>query len=139
MTNNIIDCGAEPLCPEGMSIAEHHNQGRFEWDPKRVTLYLDESQENGGRISGYKLRKRFGGLYPSLLNANVLDHLLVHPDLVPDEWKDKVISFWGTIYQDSSRLGVRTLFFDPDKEEWDWAYAWLGFDWGEVFALRLES
>jgi len=42
------------------------------------------------------------------MNANVLDYLLAHPELIPEDWKNKYVFFWGTIYRYSSG-GLRSL------------------------------
>jgi len=62
-------------------------------------------------------------------NANLLDYLLAHPELIPDSWKGKAVFFWGKIYRVSSgRLYVRYLFFHGHGERWSWSYHWLDYD-----------
>lgn len=54
-----------------------------------------------------------------VLNANVLDFLREHPELIPDEWKGKFTFFWGTIYRHrDGDLYVRCLYWDGGR--WDW-------------------
>ena len=124
---HIIDCDADSFIPDGWKVEEHKKGGQFEWDATKVTLYLDDGQKKNKYIKGEKLREKL--VDQPLLNANVLDHLLAHPDLIPEEWKSKDIFFWGTIY---SRSGggpcVRYLRWGGGK--WRWDYYWLGHDWG---------
>lgn len=106
---HIIDCDADPFVPEGWSVAEHRNGGAFKWNATNVSLHLDEGQRDGRWIEGNKLRKELAN--KPVLNANVLDYLLAHPHLIPEEWKGKAVFFWGTIYCDrGGGLCVRYLF-----------------------------
>ncbi len=123
---NVIDCDAASFVPKGWSVEEHRKGGQFAWDPGKVSLYLSESQKNGSVISGNKLRKELQD--KPVLNANVLDYLLEHPELIPEEWKGKYIFFWGTIYRGSDGgLYVRCLSWDGER--WSWGDRWLGRGW----------
>ena len=116
-----INCDATAFIPDRWTVAEHQKAGQFEWDPERIQLYLNKSQQNYGYPSGKKLWKELRS--KQVLNANVLDYLLKNPYLIPEEWKKHTktiedwsainhILFWGTIYRDSqSRLCVRSLSF----------------------------
>ena len=125
----IIDLDVDPMIPTDWTVKEHIKGGQFEFDPKRVALYLDKAQQGGGTIVGKKLRQKLKskGVY----NANLLDFLLAHPELIPKKWKGKFIFFWGTIYRDSSGyLCVRCLRWDGDR--WGWDYYWLVNDFSGV-------
>jgi len=123
---HVIDCDADPLVPEGWSVEEHRNGGAFKWNATNVSLHLDKGQKNGKWIEGNKLRKELAN--KPVLNANVLDYLLAHPHLIPEEWKSKVVFFWGTIYRHrGGSLYVRYL--DWHGVRWDWDASWLDFDW----------
>jgi hypothetical protein len=132
----VIDCDCDPLIPGGgWAVEEHVKGGQLEFDPSQIELYLDESQKNGKSVVGNKLRELLAG--KPTLNANVLDYLLANPELIPEEWKDKFIFFWGTIYRISDgSLCVRCLYWNDDR--WDWSYVWLGnvFDDNYPAALR---
>ena len=59
------------------------------------------------------------------LNANVLDYLLEHPELIPKKWKKYRIVFWGTIYRFNKESGpsegkefVRCLYFYKGLKRW---------------------
>lgn len=117
-----IDCDANPFVPDDWKVKKHLKGGQLRWNPDEVSLYLCDEQR-GGTIEGNKLRKKLKG--KPVLNACVLDYLLKHPDLIPDEWKGKAVFFWGTIYRDSGGdLYVRYLYWHGGK--WDWNNRWLG-------------
>jgi len=122
-----IDCDADPYIPDGWKVESHKKHGQFEWDPKKIQLYLSEGQKNGKYIEGNELRKELEA--QSVFNANVLDYLLAHPDLIPEDWKGKYIFFWGTIYRGSAGvLCVRCLLFYGLR--WLWDFGWLGIGFG---------
>ncbi|MFA4880136.1 MAG: hypothetical protein WC650_00730 [Candidatus Doudnabacteria bacterium] len=96
-------------------------------DGRKVILYLSEQQKHG-RMSGHELRKELSG--KPVLHPNILDALLEHPDLIPEDWKNNngYIFFWGTIIRSSrDNLCIRYLCFSDDK--WSWGYFWLDVDW----------
>jgi hypothetical protein len=104
--DHLIDCDANPFVPPGWSVEEHKKGGFFKFDPAKIFLYL--SKEEKANINGNDLRKELANK-PSL-NANVLDYLLAHPEIIPKKWKDKFIFFFGTIYRDKfGDLYVRYL------------------------------
>lgn len=117
----IVDLDADPFVPDGWKVVKHVKGGQLEFDPAKVALYLDEEQ-NGGVIIGHELRGKLKG--KPVFNANLLDYLLAHPNLIPEEWKGKAVFFWGTIYRDSvGSLCVRCLVWDDGR--WYWVYRWL--------------
>lgn len=136
---HLIDCDAPSFIPpERWSVEEHKKGDPWKWNPAEVELYISESQRDGKTIGGNELRKELEG--KSVLNANVLDYLLANPYLIPEEWKRKVIFFWGTIYRDTDgRLCVRYLRWDGGR--WNWNWRWLENDWNEnnPAALRASS
>lgn len=125
MTTHIINCDKKPFCPKGWKIEEHRKGGKFKWNTKNVSLYLSEKQKTGF-INGNDLREELKD--KPVLNANVLDYLLVYPQLIPEEWKGKFVFFWGTIYRGSvGYLYVRCLFWGGVR--WGWVCRWLGNCW----------
>ncbi len=123
MAKHIIDCDADPYVPDGWEVEEHTKGGQFEFEFQKIILYINNVQQNGHVIVGNKFRENLKG--KSVLNANVLDFLLAHPDLIPHGWKDKHVFFWGTIYRGSDgRLYVRCLGWDDCR--WGWNDYWLG-------------
>ena len=120
----IIDLDSEPFCPEGWTVESHKKGGIIEYSPDMVKLYLSEKQKKKGKmIKGIELRKELKNL--PVMNANLLDWYLAHPNEIPGEWKNKSwISFWGTVYHRSSgNLVVRCLCWTGAR--WDWRICWL--------------
>jgi len=123
---HVIDCDAIPFLLEDWKVESHRKGGQVVWDPTNVVLYLDEAQQNRRLIEGNNLRKKLAKM--PVMNANVLDYLLDHPELIPEEWKGIYVYFWGTIYRSRlGGLGVRCLRWDGDR--WNWNCRWLGNDW----------
>ncbi|NLC30442.1 MAG: hypothetical protein GX765_00115 [Candidatus Moranbacteria bacterium] len=119
---HFIDCDADPFFQRGWKVEEHCKGGQMEWGMEKVSLYLSELQKNGkyGHIEGNKLRKELKNMH--CCNANVLDYLLAHVELIPEEWKKKAVFFWGTIYSRYGGLFVRGLCWD---NEWHESAYWL--------------
>lgn len=124
----MIDCDAAPFVPDEWGVEEHQKGGQFHWSPTAVKFHLDPGQEGGKYIEGNELCKRLAG--QPVLNANVLDHLLAHPHLIPEEWKNEFVFFWGTIYYVARRLYVRCLYWDRDSDSWYWRAGGLGSSFG---------
>jgi len=119
-SRHVIDCDADPIVPDSRETAEHQKGGQFEWDSAKVALHLDEQQQ-GGVMIGEELREKLRG--QSVLNANVLDYLLVHPYFIPEEWKNQTVFFWGTVYLVDGQYRVRCLKWDGSQ--WSWDYRWI--------------
>ncbi len=134
MLEHPIDCDADPFLPSGWKVEEHQKGGQVQFNASKVELWLANSQKDGKIIGGVKLRKELA--HKPVLNANVLDYLLAHPHLIPEEWKRESIFFWGTIYRDSDgNLYVRCLYWRGGR--WDWDYDWLESDWNGVHPAAL--
>jgi len=134
LIKHVIDLDVDPFVPDGWKVEEHQRDGIFQWDPKRVSLYLSPNQRKSKSIEGNKLRKELDSAL--VLNANVLDYLIAHPALIPEEWKMdeknrpryNFIFFWGTIYRDSDGLlCVRYLYWLDGK--WQSGFRWLDSGW----------
>ncbi len=110
-----IDCDAVPKIPSDLQIKSHIKGGQFVFEPAKVTLYLSKKQQNEDYVNGNDLRKELRR--KPVLNANVLDYLLKNTYLIPEEWRDKYVSFWGTIYCHRSHdlLYVRCLCFGGNR------------------------
>ncbi|MFH1404639.1 MAG: hypothetical protein ABIH21_00890 [Patescibacteria group bacterium] len=133
----LIDCSAQPHIPNGLEIRLKDQitsrvLGDLRFDPDKIDLYLDAGQKGDQTILGNDLRQILEG--KPVLNACVLDHLLVNTQLIPEEWKQdsqgrtRYIYFWGTIYRASNgRLFVRCLYWNDGQ--WNWDYRWLGYRW----------
>jgi hypothetical protein len=124
---HLIDLDADPFVPNRWKVEEHRKGGQFKWDASKVSLYLSKKQQRGV-IEGNKLRDELKG--KPVYNANLLDYLLKNPHLIPEEWKDKYVFLWGTVYRDSGgNLCVRYLYWSGDG--WGWGSDWLDSDWGD--------
>lgn len=133
----IIDTDAPPKIPYARwTVESHKGMGKIEWDSNKFKLYLSDKQKNGGYIKGMDLQKELEVLTP--MNANVLDFLLEHQDLIPEEWKRQYVYFHGTIFRGSGgRLFVR---------DWCWldgalqsGYRWLGSPWDDQYPALVPA
>ena len=141
--SHIVDGDADPFLPDGWEVEKHKKQGEMKItrasddlyvNGKKIEFFLSKPQEKGETIVGNDLRKELNAL--PVLNANVLDYLLAHPELIPDEWKKdtngntRYIFFWGTIYGDSDGhlRRVRCLYWLDGR--WRWNDFWLDDGWG---------
>lgn len=123
---HIVDCDADPFVPGGWKVEKHKKCGQLNLSEVTPALYLSKDQQNGKVIEGNKIRKELATKV--VLNANVLDYYLAHPELIPEEWKGKVVFFWNTIYRRSDgNLCVRYLC--RRGGQWDWSHHWLGYGW----------
>jgi hypothetical protein len=126
LVRHMIDCEAYPFTPDGWKVEEHKKDKKMVWSQTSVKLHFANSQKDGNIIKGDELRKELKD--ESVLNANVLDYLLKNPQLIPEEWKDKAVFFWGTIYRNSDGdLCVRYLYWGD--RSWNWNYGWLVNIW----------
>lgn len=119
----IIDCDAEPTITRA-KIVSHRKHGKFTWGPRNVGLYQstawDLHSHHGPIIMGDALIGELREKRVPILNACVLHWLLEHQDQVPEEWKDKIVWFLGTIYHNHRRnyydrrliTGLRWTSFD---------------------------
>ena len=124
-TKYVIDCDADPFLPEGWKVESHKKGGRLEWDPASIRLHLSPNQQSLQYIVGNELQKELEN--QPVLNANVLDYLLAHQELILKEWRSKCVFFWGTIYCDpDGYLRVRYLVWSG--EHWSWNFRRVAFD-----------
>lgn len=139
-TEHLIDTDAAPLIEKGWSIESHIGHGFWKCNLKRVELFLSKEQKKNDQNGG-ELRKIIEALKDKkALNANVLDYLLAHPELIPRSWKGtKSIFFWGTIYRrdDNGNLYVRYLRWDGSG--WCSRYGWLDVFFYSEFPAAISS
>ncbi len=128
----VIDLGARPLVPRGLTLMKHDGEGVFAWDPRAVSLFQMEEQRRGSLVSGSRLFEEMKRTVA--WNANVLDFLLGNQGLIPENWKERVhgcyplIYFWGTLYRmaDGSPC-VRYLAWNGAK--WVMGHSPVQSDW----------
>lgn len=116
ITLHVIDFETEPYLPDGWSVESHAEAGPLQWDPKHIKLFLSPRQRNGEYITGHELREELKGI--PVYNANLLDYLLNNPELIPNEWKGKVVEFWGTIFRDSNGFLCVTHLLENFSGHW---------------------
>ena len=149
MSKHIVNCDADAT-PFLESVLwtpfQHWKGGLIEFDPSKIELYVspnmhiwhspldgkDYSLTKGRYLRQELIGKKIQGR--KILNANVLEFLLRHPDLIPEEWKSFQVFFWGTLYRDrpppNNFYGdcIRALIWWPG-EGWRWTTRnpWLEF------------
>lgn len=95
---HFIDMGAKPFIPdEGWEVAEHTGSGLWKWEPKKIQLIKHLTSDTSKMFRGYDVEKDMN--FRTSFNANLLDYLLKYPGLIPKEWHQKSIFFWGTKYK----------------------------------------
>lgn len=129
---HVIDCDANPFIPDGWGVVEHRKGGQLNWDATEFLFYRSERQTYSDKslIVGNILREELKDM--PVFNANVLDYLLAHPELILEEWKGKKIFFWGTIYMSpDGDLVVR--YFEWLGCKYGWSSNWLvnSFNWSD--------
>ena len=127
MNNLIIDYSKKPKLFDFAIVSHPDRADMVEIDVSKIerTLVLKKGEEY---ISGHETLKRLKKTKRILLDARVLEELLEHPELIPDEWKKGFTYFWGTIFRDSDDdLYVRCLYWSGVR--WLWHSYWLDFDW----------
>lgn len=146
---HIVDIAKSPKLPfGGAEVVKHESKinGKTEVelelvddelfvDGMKITLHLSERQMGDKRIIGHELRKELESGESVLLNSNILDYIIDHPELFPEHWKKdengetRYIFFWGTIFRNPSfdSLYVRGLCWSGGCLFQD--YDWLDDGW----------
>lgn len=137
-----INCNEQPMenqSLQGLNVWKHVHGGLITFDSDNINLYLTKNQIRNKIVSGqtlyHDLYKKFE--HKKILNANVLDYLVAHKKLIPNNWKGKQIFFWGTIYHRPGGWGI------PEEGEyyvrylewfqyqgWQEGYRWFTHDQG---------
>jgi len=123
---HLIDCEANPILPEGWTIIRHYKFGIVKWNIDNVSLYVvPKLQEKRNKIRGYDIRDATEGRFA--LNINAMKYLLRRQCLIPENWRDKAIVFWGTIARDHKRFPqVFYMYWDTESKRWKRSFAWVG-------------
>lgn len=103
----------------------------------RVLTLREDETFVGGEENLRRLKKRAEETGETLLDVRVLEELLKHPHLIPEEWKKGVTYFLGTIFRDSD--GNRyVVCLVGDGGRWGWSHRWLEVSWSfDKFAAVL--
>lgn len=123
----------EPYYPDTyMLVHQHKPMGQLNiWDPSRIYLLLSLGQMSFGNISGHRAREELA--HERVLNANLLEYLILNQGIIPENWKHYEVCFWGTIYKvnnlKSSNSFVRCLVWE--KGQWTWKDDEVGWVWKE--------
>lgn len=96
-------------------------------DVSKIKL-VTELRSGETYVHGHENRKRLdakvtSGEIQTLLDARVMEELLAKPELIPDEWKGKMVFFWGTIFWSGGGLCVACLRWDDGR--WVASFYWL--------------
>jgi hypothetical protein len=141
-----VDLGAFPKkLGEGFSVEDHRGEGtvtlekrsdgHLYLDGHKLVLWQSDRQKSGKTVTGYDLKAEATG--QPVRNGNVLDALLKHPELFPDDWKTdeqgrtRYVFFLATIYRHGDNLCVRCACFGGGR--WLGGYYWLDFEWVERY------
>jgi hypothetical protein len=125
---HFIDCSLPSQNPDlrkeqmKMTISTHCFKGILKWDrnAQKDALYQYVSPRDADMV-----KRELEDNEVVVLPDNVLDYLLAHPRIIPDEWKGKYVCFWGTIYHDEGGcFYVRCLDWEKEAKKWGWHYSW---------------
>ena len=124
----VVDCDTDPYVPySGWKVVEHKRGGQVLWDPTKVRRYLSKNQLGNKYEEGNRLRKELER--QTTFNANLLEHLLLYPELIPKEWEEDRVFFWGTLFGVFHHgLCIRCLYFDGSR--WGHYYYYLNSGFG---------
>ena len=139
----LIDAYKDPFVPVGLCLLDHRRRGNqwnpcTKWDLSKIWLYQSKRQSGKyGRNEGERVLEAIE-LYVSL-NANYLDYLLAHPEIIPEKWDQKFqfgtefvnshLFFADTIYADVDDLEkkfIRCLY--RDQGVWKGSFRWIGHE-----------
>lgn len=125
--DHFIDCD-KPFLPKGgkltWEVKEHEQQGKWGWNPAKVTLYTNAKQSAPGGMEALELQQKLKHKRP--LNGSVAGYLLRHPHLIPEEWKNYVaVAFWGSTYTSSEGDIILGLSWYQGK--WKWTGCWFTY------------
>lgn len=110
-----IDC-QEPRPAKIGEVLWHWYHETVRWNPQRIGLFVSDAQRSGRRVTGNDLRALLDREH-ILLNACVLDWLLAHRHLIPNEWRDVgFIIFLGTAYAGNK---IRCLHWNAVHGSWE--------------------
>lgn len=133
---HIIDCDTIPECPREYEVFEHNKIGQLEFDYTKIQLYIISDQTTPDGLPGYIIWEQLKGKLT--LNVNVLRYLLDNPEIIPIQWRGKIICFWGTIFCDTYNNNhmVYCLHVGLDGSVW-WDERWIGYRFFEEFSAAI--
>ncbi len=98
------------------------------FDPKKVSL-ISALKPGESSVGGEDRRKRLLAMPGKRLGADAFLWYWENKSQIPEEWKDKVVTFDADVLVDPD--GSRdVLFLYWDDGAWNWHALWLGRDFG---------
>ncbi len=129
--------GAERVSPAKSGVVKIEKRGDDLYlDGKKIELFRSAGQEGDRYIIGHKLREELEAKGGNV-GGSILDHLVAHPELWPENWKKDdqgntiYVYFWDDIFRRSDgRLYVRCgCWHDGEVVS---GYGWLVRGWGRI-------
>jgi len=116
-----VNCDEFPMAIQYWKVVDHKKRGLFKFKLSKLSLFKFKKL-SGENVIEYNLRKE--SMAPLFLNANVLDYLLAHRHLIPNEWiTEKNIVFRGTTYYNHDEgICFRALSWNGLKGSWGWCW-----------------
>lgn len=109
----VIDCDKEvdparfalPEC----EVHEHRKRGQIPWNPDNIKLQI-----HAHVVAGLQLYLRD----KPVLNACALDFLIRNQELIPHQWRNWRIFFWGTVFVDPDQRTRRVCYMYHKGGKW---------------------
>ncbi|MEI6836110.1 MAG: hypothetical protein WCK59_04730 [Candidatus Falkowbacteria bacterium] len=132
-----VNCDESPMVIQYWKVVNHKKRGLFKFKLSKLSLFKFKKLSGENEVQ-YGLRKE--SMNTLFLNANVLDYLLAHPHLIPNEWvTEKKIVFRGTAYYNHDEgICFRALSWDSLKGSWGWCWIFCApYNEGKVAAIAV--
>lgn len=128
-----INFGSDPILEPGWRIRKKDQirsrlKGDWLLQYSCIGLHISHKQRDGGSISGHELVKDLEG--EPVMGLQLLNYFYSSPYIIPSEWKNKMVFFWGTILH-SWEGGLYVFYLYWDGESCYKNYRWLGESWTE--------
>jgi hypothetical protein len=113
VSGHVIDSDTDPFVPEGLTLKSHKKGGQIHWEQANYKSWFHPKQEGG--FCTVSARELFKWMEDKPgYNVNVLDYWLAHPEIIPEECKDKWTYFPNTVYSDSQDKPIIRCFYYSD-------------------------
>lgn len=106
------------------------------FNPDQVSLYFDESQQDGQSMSGDDLLIALRGL--PVMGVAERDAYLANPDTIPAYWEGLQVFFWRLILV--SRGGtLRIPFLYKQGDVWKGGTRWIESTWRDIGPAAIHA